>query len=37
MRNSIITALILAVIGVGWIASGQFGTECQGRSSVLAA
>jgi multidrug efflux system membrane fusion protein len=27
MRNSIITALILAVIGVGWIASGQFGTD----------
>ena len=27
MRKSIITALILAVIGIGWIASGQFGTE----------
>ena len=26
MRKSIITALILAVIGIGWIASGQFGT-----------
>lgn len=27
MRNSIITALILAVIGVGWVASGQFGKD----------
>ncbi|MEP4377585.1 MAG: efflux RND transporter periplasmic adaptor subunit [Alphaproteobacteria bacterium] len=27
MRKSIITALILAVIGVGWIASGQFGSD----------
>jgi membrane fusion protein, multidrug efflux system len=27
MRKSIITALILAVIGVGWIASGQFGND----------
>lgn len=27
MRRSIITALILAVIGIGWIASGQFGTD----------
>jgi multidrug efflux system membrane fusion protein len=27
MRKSIITAVILAVIGIGWIASGQFGTD----------
>lgn len=27
MRRSIITALILAVLGIGWIASGQFGTD----------
>jgi len=27
MRKSIITALILAVIGIGWIASGQFGAD----------
>lgn len=27
MRKSIITAIILAVIGVGWIASGQFGGD----------
>lgn len=27
MRKSIFTAIILAVIGVGWIASGQFGAD----------
>ena len=27
MRKSIITACILAIIGIGWVASGQFGGE----------
>lgn len=27
MRKSIITALVLAILGVGWVVSGQFGTN----------